>query len=535
MKSLRDLAFACTLFAAGVLSLAHCTWEPLTRPVQPELVKPGLFRVDRLLDWEGRRVLVEETVGEKSHWHLLTTEKMTSCLLPEGRPVSRPLVAPGLRGKDIPKLLMPLRRRVGEVDELWLFDEKCGARGPFGELGEEDPELLAVRPDGRNVMVVLDPTRALRLVDPWTNTIANISPRIARGGGAWAPDARGPAGARGREADTLWVLEEGHLRQRALDGTLLVDIGERVVAFDQLSSADGSRLRIAYQENREVFEALSPDYNPVRIASDACGPTYVGEALDVHTPIQQNVPCGESQLVRVEPGGRVKFFAAGVYRVFPYGEITLQLVRNPMGESEFWIETETAMRVKLTPTPVSPISVLDTGRIAARTRDGRFGLWSLRNGFQPALSGVRDMLAYRTDRTSQHLWLVYHDRDPSLPSQENTPGRLSTFDERSVYRALDAGTQVELKPLADNVPGGGFQPYYPPFYEEPIVLISELNMPSTPDEMPRATLNARLLSGRLGSRIDEGVTSSTLVVAPQPGVLYAIREGERAGLWFAAL
>jgi hypothetical protein len=49
------------------------------------------------------------------------------------------------------------------------------------------------------------------------------------------------------------------------------------------------------------------------------------------------------------------------------------------------------------------------------------------------------------------------------------------------------------------------------------------------------TLHARLLSGRLGSRIDESVSSSTLVIAPLPGVLYTISEGPRRGLWFAAL
>lgn len=506
------------------LALVQCTWEPLTRPIVPELVLEGDMRVGQSLDGEGRRVLVEERLGESSRWHLVETDGMKSCVLPEGWPIASAMYAPRFRGKDVPKVLFFVRRRVGEVDELWLSDEKCRGSGPFGLVADRDPDILSLRGDGRSVALVRGPDDSLRLFDPWTGTTT----KLAEAASAWASVTRSESGPRAREVEALWIVDGGRLTQRALDGTLLVSMGQKVGGFDQRVSPDGNRLRVAYQDGSDVYEALSPDYAPVRIATDACGPEYVGEALDVHTPVTGR--CDQSQLVRVE-GGQVKFFPPGVFRIYPQGDLTLQFARND-GDIEIWIATQSGARVKLMPTPRNAISILDGVRLAARTDGKRFGFWSLRGGFQQVLADVDDVVTFR-DRSNQHRWMIFRETEVGI-------GTLFTFTERAANRALETGAPVELSVLAEGVPRGTYAWRGVPFLQEPIVLTYEQSRVQLDEKRENVvhwvgTLHARLLSGALGSRIDENVTTSTLVLAPIPGVLYAITEGSRRGLWFAAL
>lgn len=517
------LSRAAALFVtlAPVLSLAACTWEPVTRPVQPELVLAGVMRVDRTVD---ENVLIEEYLGERSRWHLLSTETLTSCVLEEGRPLPAPMRAPNLRGKDVPRVLLPVRRNIGDVDELWVMDEKCAVRGPFGEIGD-DPAIIKLSSDARDVAFVFDTQGNLRLFDPWTNRTQLLGSDVSR----WATVLRAEGSSAAREPDALWLVEAGQLRRRAYDGTLLVQIGQRVGGFAQRLTPDGTRLRIAYEDGGDVYEALSPDYTPVRIAMDACRPSYEGEALDIHTP------CKAEQLVRIE-AGQVRYFPPGVYRVHQSGDMTLQFVRNEARQTELWVELKSGPRIKLTPTPVSPITLLDAENISGRTTDGRFGFWTLRDGFKPLMSGIRDIVPYRMQRSSQYMWLVYHE-DATIVDEEQRKllGRLSTFEEGSAKRTIATGEPLELRTLAENVPERGFRPYPAPFYDEPILLLYERMAQNDGGLFTGDTLSARLLSGRLGARIDDNVTSSTLVLAPQPGVLYTIGEGARRGLWFAAL
>lgn len=494
------------------LAITHCTWDPVARPVKPELVLAGMMRVDRPLDPEARRILVEERLAEGTRWHLVDTEALTTCVLPPGRPVPRTMKAPSLKGQGVPKILFPLlRARKDQPGELFLVDETCAQRGPYGEV-TADPDIITLRSDGREVALVLS-GETLRLLDPWTEKTQPLAEQV----GGWAVAMK----PQGRVPDALWLLEGQRLTQRALDGTLLVATGEEVTEFAQTLSSTQNVLRLAYTDGGAVYEALSPDYTPTRIANDACSPRYVGDALDVSTP------CAAEQLVRIE-NGQVRFFPEGVHAIYPQGDITLQRASGPDGSDEFWVARSSGARVKLEPTPYSPISVLDAEHLAARTNDGRFGIWSFQRGFQPALSGVRDILAYRSPRESQYVWLLFDQL-------ENKVGRLSTFSERAMRRALDTGTPLEPELLASHVPEGGFTAYGTPIRDQPIILSYDEGRVQEQDPRIMGTLHARLLNGSLGSLIDENVTSSRLVLAPLPGVLYTIGEGARVGLWFAAL
>lgn len=493
-------------------ALVGCTWQPVAGPVKPELVMTGQLRVEGQLDWEARHVLVRESLGETARFHLVKTESLTHCTLPEGQPILRPLRAAGLRRAGLPEVLIPLRRREGETDQLYMVDENCQLRGPYGELGR-DPEIAALRADGRQVALIRDTENTLRLLDPWTETTQVIAERV----NGFTGVLRAEAGPLANAPEALWLLEDGKLTQRAYDGTLLVSMGDDVQQLVQTLSASQNALRIAFRDGDSVYEAVSPGYEPVRIAKDACDPEYVGTALDIRTP------CESRQLVRIEDG-KVRFFPPGVERVLSQGELTLQLGTKD-GEPAAWVARDGDFRIKLEPTPLQPITALDADRIAALTDDGRVGVWSLTSGFTPALSDVRQLWYFQRYGT----WLALHDVN------EAGVGRLVSFTEPALNRTVQQGVPLQTTLLAEGAPVDGFRSYAAPGISEPIVLSYEEARVQEEEPRFRGTLVARALSGKIGSLIDHDVSSFTLVVAPQPGVLYAVTEGPRSGLWFAAL
>jgi len=487
----------------------------------------GAMRVESQLDWEGRRVIVRETLGESSRFHLVETDQLTFCTLPQGDPINRPMHAPSFRGAGVPKVLVPLRRGRGKVEEdveelfdLYFFDEKCAQHGPYGELGP-DPDVIKLRADGRDVVLVRDAKNSLRLLDPWTEKSTPIADQVA----GYATVARAESGPRARDPEALWLLEAGKLTQRGYDGTLLVSMGENVSTFVQTLAASANLLRVAFLQGPndgdggELYEAVSPSYAPVRIANEACGPEYVDTALDVRTP------CRKGQLVRIE-AGQVRFFAEGVTRIFPQGDITFEQVNVEEGDSELWVSRKDG-RAKITPTPRSSLVALDSERYAGRAATGQFGAWTLRAGFVPVLSNVRETWFF----PSRRRWLVLHD-----VQDEARTGRLSSFSEPALLRALEARTEVALETLSVGTPSDGYRSYAAPGLSEPIIIsYADARVQRDQDPAIRGRLIARVLSNKLGSIVDENVSSFTMVVAPQPGVLYAITEGPRSGLWFAAL
>lgn len=526
----RSKAVCALPWLLAALSITSCTWEPVAGPIQPERVFEGPARVDRMLDYEGRFVLVLAGVDASARWRILNSATLSTCELPEGaQPVSSPLTAPNLREADAPAFLLPvLRSELGQATQLFYTDEKCQLRGPFGRVGTESaqqPRAYTLRTDGRAVSTVVDPEGALYVVDPW-GPETHVLAQEVRGYDS-VERAEAPTSERD-SPDALWVLEGGgKLTQRALDGTLLLSLGQNVRNLQRKLFADGER--IAYRDGDDLYEAKEPSYAPVLIAKDACRPRYSNEWLDFW------MPCSAEQLVRIELStGQVKRFTQGVYASDPpLNGLIFEYVRA--GDArQVWVTTRSGLRTQLVPTPLVPFNVLDETRISGVTGDGRFGLWTFAStpvpvAFASVFSGVKEISTYRDSRTSQLLWLMRSDLN------EQGLGRLSTFTQRDVERAVAGLDAPDTKTLAEQVPPGGYQLVFAGITREPILLSLDGAVRQAGTPVFAGTLYARLLSGSLASRIDDGVSSSKLVIAPQPGILYGITEGSKSGLWFAAL
>lgn len=492
-----------------------CTWEPLARSLKPERLLEGPARVNGMIDAEGRYAMVELGLGSEMRRHIVNVEDKTDCTLPAGvRQVGRPLYAPNQRRQGSVVFLQPLLSGEGieeQLPELWYTDEKCQMRGPFGAVSR-DPEQISLRADGRAITLVLGEDNNLRLVDPWTNAVRVIALKV---GGF--TQVQQPEGTTAPEA--LWLLESGKLTQRALDGTLLVSIGSRVGGFQQLLS---DQLRIAYRDGDNVFEAKGPDFTPVLIAEDACRPAYNGRSLELRKP------CKDDQLVRIDlTSNEVKTFAKGVYDVYQQGEVSFELVHGADGNNQVWVSVQTS-RAQLIPTPRNAISALDRERVAGRTDDGRFGIWSTTQPFVVGYERVLDVKTFRDRRTGRLLWLMYYDVVDNL-------GKLALFEQSDLERVsagLTAGIPTELSAEALL---GAYRVVDTGTLPEPIVLSLDAPLVTAADKTVGGTLYARYLSGSLGAKIDDGVSSSEITLIPLPGVLYGILEGPKSGLWFAAL
>ena len=498
------------------LLLAGCSWQPVARPVQPERVFEGAARVEGLLGREGRHALVEVTAPAPAHYRVIDAQDLTYCSLPpEHRPAHGSLVAPSLRGEGVPRLLIPLRLGTGVAAQLYFADETCTLKGPFGKLGTL--QTLTLRADAREVLLSVIGGE-LSLIDPWTDTTRVIA-RDVGGYQIVEPDNNLPVAQRPPEA--LWILEGSKLVQRGLDGTLLLSLGQDVQEFEQHRFEDG--LRVTFRDGADLFEAKGPEFTPKLIAEGACDAFYRPTSLDLH------FPCDAEQLVRVELlTGSVRRFSPGVFESYSVGEFEVELARDAAGAIELYVSTKRGPRARVQPLPEGAVSPVGSTLMSGRTSDGRFGVWNIRGEFTEVLRGVRDVRAFRGARTNDLEWLILHDVQDSL-------GRISTFVQRDVERVL-ADPTAPLLPrlLAEGVPiSNGFR-IAGGIGSEPVVLTLEQAKQQT-DKRFAGTLHARLLSGSLEARIDEGVSSNLLVISPQPAVLYGISEGARSGLWFAAL
>ncbi|MET0340840.1 MAG: hypothetical protein ABW252_07545 [Polyangiales bacterium] len=516
------------LYGFSLLLLA-CTWQPSARPVQPEQVFEGAARVDALLGREGRYALVQAGTitpgsaeaadvapgsGALKHFRVVDTQGLTFCSLPpEYAPASGSLVAPNLRDDAAAKLWLPLRTGDGQLS---FTDEECVVKGPFGKL-DRPLTTLALRGDAREVLLSLN-AGELTLIDPWTDTTRLLAREVD---GYQVVDADTTVSAQARAPEAVWLLEGPRLTQRGLDGTLLLALGEDVQEFVQQRFSDG--LRVAFRDGADLYEAKAPSFVPVLIAENACDALYRSTSLDLH------FPCSSRQLVRIDLlTGMTRTFAPGVTEAFSLGDIEVERARDASNQLEIYAALKNGPRVRVTPIPAGTPSLLDRTRLAGVAVDGRFGVWNLSAEFVSVLSGVRELRAFRGARSNELEWLVLHD-------VQNGIGRVSTFTQRDVDRALADRTEtLALRTLAEGVPLTNGYRIAGRIGAEPVVLTLEQST-QLPDKRFAGTLHARLLSGTLEARIDEGVSSNLLVVAPQPAVLYGISEGERSGLWFAAL
>jgi hypothetical protein len=539
------LGAVCALATSSLL-LSCGDWVPTAGPVKPQLLIEGATRVETTLDESERYLLVsrfesDDEGNEQRRYNIVDWKKRTRCELPENvaRFESSLFGATGTR-KQKPLFLLPVvlqQEGDGEMagpQTLAFYDELCQLQGET-DYGSVSTSIatLTLDDDGREVMLYGNGHGVLALADPWHDERTQITTGfrafsfVYRAGAFSAPQL-------------LWIIEDGKLTQRTLDGTLLLSFGTNVTAFSQVLL---SQLRVAYVDEGNVYEAVGPLFDPTRIATGACSPAYRGSSLELHNP------CADSQLVRINlMTGETTEFEPGVFEAYTDSGYSFETARDAEGLNHQYVERPGAERVEIEPPFLDHPFVVDNMRLAglkvldpdpAATRR-TLVLWS--NGVNIDVfagdEGSVDTFFATTDyRTSSYWWLVFHNRRDTPDVQGHALGTLSIVSaaDLSIVQVADNVPTLSPVPRAYSMRGFSIE-LLPTFSKERAIAYIDDAVPLERDPRgSRGTLHVRLFSGELGAKIADDVSSYRLITSPLPGVLYGVEEGEQQGLWFAAL
>lgn len=518
------LACLSILVPAASYLTACGEWVPVARPVQPERVLEGATRVEMLLDAGGRYALVTRFgEGDQRRLNIVDWKNHKACALPENvERYERALIGPKDERGARPYFWLPvITRDEDDTQQLQFADERCNMQDSYGKFSGSAGRPALVE-DGRELLLFSDGSGNLSRADPWRGETLLLATKVRSVAGALQlPDS----------PQALWLIEDDKLTQRQLDGTLVVSLGEHVSEFSQ-TIHDG--LRVAYIDGNNLYEAIGPEFEPVPIADDACRPEYRSGFLDLYRP------CADQQLLRILLfNSKIEEFAPGVYLSFDDAGYTFEYARDEDGATRLFAEPPGRERVEITPPILGRPLVIDSSHLAGLieevdeegAKSRTFVIWSAGGGADPlqrVFFNVGEVFPFIDIRSSSYLWLMHHDVTDGF-------GMLSIFSERTLRLNLID----EFIPRRDPGVAGAVRGYsieLLPAFPEPLLMYITDARPLERDPAAfRGLLRARLLSGELGSDIDEDVSSYTVVVSPLPGILYGVEEGEHPGLWFAAL
>jgi hypothetical protein len=535
------------LLAITVAALSSCEpWVPVAGPVRPQLILEGPTRVETMLEETERYLLVsrfetDDEGNETRRYNVVDWKSRTHCELPEGvARIEESLLGPSEKRKRTPLFLLPVvLQQEAEGDEepvqvLTFYDELCQLRGEtdYGPVSTSTASLT-LDEDGREVMLYGNGKGTLAMADPWRDERTQIAEgfrafsSVYRAGSFSAPQL-------------LWIIENGQLTQRALDGTLVLSLGERVTGFSQVLLA---QLRVAYLDDGNVYEAIGPNFEPTRIAKGACAPVYRGNSLELHSP------CSDSQLVRINlMTGELTTFDDGVFEAYVDGNFSFETKRDSEGLNHQFVTQPGREAVEITPPFLGRPFVVDSTHLAGikniddDATKRALMVWSSETQkdtpvFPTDAGSVETYYAVTDYRTSSYWWLVFHNQRATEGAEGHQLGTLSIVSSRdlSVEQVADNVPQSFPVARANSVRGFSIE-VLPTFIKERAIAYIEDAVPlSRESRASRGSLHVRLFSGALGSKIADDVTSYRLLSAPLPGVLYGVEEGEQQGLWFAAL
>jgi hypothetical protein len=495
------------LLALTSASLLSCTWEPSARAVQPELLAEGSYEVLGMLDLARYAAFVRdpETEPRVGIFDLRLGEP---CEFPDDAvPVSPPIVGPSL--DDEPPFLWPSARFAANGERSLAFsNERCELRD-VGVNVSDTVYPLTLDADKRQVVLFGDSRGKLSVYDPWSEELTVIATGVGRFVQAQRPQINGaPVGPQ-----MLWLIENGVLTLRTLDGTKIVGRGTRVT---ELTQAAFATLRVAYIDAGNLYEAVAPEFRPALLAQDACGALYAGTTISFFSP------CEARQLNRIDlTTGQLELFEPGVYAEWKQEGYTFERALKADKDILF-VTPPNGTRTQVTPTLVSDVQPLDNTRIVGRDAANNFGIWSAQLGFMPILRSAGRVVGFIDTRTNRLSWVALHeikDGNATLSYLEQPSFRLETIARRVAPSSVSV---LQILPVAEPV----------------LVYVRDADVTQVEGQRPnyRGSLDARVLSGDLESNISQDVTSYALVSDPSvPGLLYTTNAPKDKGLWFAAL
>lgn len=505
------LGLAVLLFWTG------CEWQPTAKPVQPQLLLAGPVRVDRLLDpltTQRFVLLTRDPAGTAPRRAIIERATKKVCDLPEGTIQIDAALFDPRSAEPSPAFLLPLIvKEAAEERALYYADEHCALRGPYGRA--RTTIMIPLDGSGRQVSLVGDGSGKLSLVNPWTDEVTVIAEKVSQLASVRRPsNGETPVGVQ-----ALWLLENGALTQRTLTGELLFSRGQDVRQFAQ---ALFNTLRVAYVDGTTLYEAAGPDFQPSPIAENACAPLYSGLSLNLYAP------CDAEQLVRIDlTTGEAQSFEPGTFINYQQSGYVFEYLHGSEGETQFFVTPPGRARTQVVP-PLArdTVQVVDGNRIVgmvknAETQANDFALWDARSGGEPQriLYNAARPIPFLDMRANEIIWVFPYN-------VIDRRGTLSLFNQSTFLPEV----------LGEGVPPNAFSvEILAQVSEAAIVFIEDAEPVSSTDNRLRGKLHARLVSGELGAVVDTHVTTYTAVYTPLEGLVYSVEDGERSGLWFAAL
>ncbi len=499
--------------ATGLLALAclvasGCTWEPSARAVQPQRLASGSFEVLGMLDASRYAGLVRDPETKPSV-EILDLRTDRRCAFPEATfPIAGVMTAGS--SVDHPPFLWPSAHFFSDGPRTLSFaDEKCALRDVDVPVGS-NLSTLALDEDQREVLLFGDDRGNLSLYDPWNDELTKIASGVSRFNQA----LRAQSGGKPVGPQMLWLIENGALTLRTLEGELLVKRGTNV---SELSQAAFASVRVAYVDGGDLYEAVAPDFTRAPVARDACTVSYSGAKLSFFSP------CEARQLVRVDLStGQREEFALGIYAEWKQNGFVFERGVDKDGKNQLFVTLPGGMRTEVRPTLLADVQPLDATRIVGSDGSANFGIWSERDGFKTLLKKASGVFGFIDTRTNRLSWVAMHE-------VEGGRGTLAYLEQP----AFKLNT-IARKVATSSVSVQGLFPV-----EEPVlVYVRDATVITKAGQAPQyeGSLDARVLSGELESTISENVTSYALVPDPNvAGLLYTTSGTKGRGLWFAAL
>ena len=508
MDWLRRYGVLAGLLAVTSSAWLSCTWTPDARAVQPELLASGSFEVLGMLDLSRYAGFVEDP-QTAPRVGILDLRNGKRCFLPkETFPLGPVVIGPS--GESDPLFLWPAVRFAASGKRTLVFaDETCAVRDSKTVVGDA-VYPITIDSDKRQVLLFGDTRGKLSLYDPWNEKLTVVATGVGRFVQAQRPAPNGtPEGPQ-----LLWLIENGVLTLRALDGTKVVARG---TAVSEVSQAAFSSLRVAYVDEGTLYEAVAPDFKPEIVQPDACTAQYAGTTLSFFSP------CDDRQLIRINlQTAQCEEFEPGVYAEWKQDGFTFERAFDEEDNNQLFVTPPNGERTQVVPTLVSDVQALDATRIGGRDDDNNFGIWSAPASYTEILKSVGRVVAFIDTRTNRLSWVAQHDLSKgrgTLSYLEQPSFKLENIAKKVASNSVSV---LQIVPVAEPV----------------LVYVRDATVTQKENETPRyvGSLDARVLSGDLGSNNSDLVTSYTLVADPNvPGLLYTTDGPEDQGLWFAAL
>ena len=397
---------------------------------------------------------------------------------------------------DRPARILVVEGEAGDTSgTLRVFDAYCEeiSQAPAVEI----PVLWTFGTDGeREAYTARTVDGSLLWIDPWAPSIRTLGEQVSAYGSV--------------SSTTFWLVEDGVLVLRDVDGNTLASVGSGVTEVAR--GPAGTELAFVDEDGLFVMDLAELKLAPIATEGAPCKPTYLWLSQPT-LAYREDCAAGSLALLDLSTGEKRLLSSAviDVGSIFtPNGMWVFFLREPPGGERELWAVPEGGepVLVGLDPDPViykvrsdqehGFFVLLDnddggTSTLGAWTPDGGFEPLLERVGWPMAANGYLTVVAEREGDVGALVALDLDTLDSALRA-EGVPWT-------TVRSSIQAPVLGYIRGWDAALGAGTFEVWIQPTGQQVVV--------------------------------DEGVSELHELFWPRPGVVYAVRTPGREGLWTA--